>query len=119
MSSVRMPFGKHQGKLLSEVPLGYLDWLLRIELKPFLREAVEEEKRLREEEGREWEEDPFSSPPSSPTSPGMDVTADVKDLVKKWFSEMALRYHPDRGGSDAAMQAINHAHQRLKDILGL
>jgi curved DNA-binding protein CbpA len=43
----------------------------------------------------------------------------VKDLIGRWYREMSLRFHPDRGGSDEAMQAINHAHDRLKELAGV
>src|SRR5262245_47790393 len=39
-----LPFGKHQGKRLDEVPLGYVRWLLGLpDLEPWLRQAVKAE----------------------------------------------------------------------------
>ncbi len=40
---MKMPLGKHRGKDLSQVPRGYLRWLLRVatDLPPPLREALE------------------------------------------------------------------------------
>lgn len=39
-----MPFGKHKGKPLSEIPRGYLQWLSRWEHTwPWLRKAAENE----------------------------------------------------------------------------
>jgi DNA polymerase III epsilon subunit-like protein len=36
----RMPFGKHKGRLLSEVPVDYLDWLLERDIDDELRTAL-------------------------------------------------------------------------------
>jgi hypothetical protein len=36
----RMPFGKHEGKLLSDVPLDYVDWLLTRDIDDDLRSAL-------------------------------------------------------------------------------
>jgi len=36
----RMPFGKHAGKLLSDVPLDYIDWLLSRDIDDDLRSAL-------------------------------------------------------------------------------
>jgi len=36
----RMPFGKHRGKLLSEVPADYIDWLLGRDIDDELRSAL-------------------------------------------------------------------------------
>jgi hypothetical protein len=43
--------------------------------------------------------------------------SDLAETVAQWFREMSLRFHPDRGGATESMQAINHAHARLRDIL--
>jgi hypothetical protein len=41
-SVFRMPFGKHRGKLLSQVPLDYLEWLLaNVELYDRTRQLIE------------------------------------------------------------------------------
>jgi uncharacterized protein (DUF3820 family) len=37
---VTLRFGQHRGKRLREVPVGYLEWLLTIELREPLRTAV-------------------------------------------------------------------------------
>ena len=38
-----MPFGKYQGIPIQDVPTGYLDWLTTIDLRPWLRKAVQAE----------------------------------------------------------------------------
>jgi hypothetical protein len=34
-------------------------------------------------------------------------------------AEMSMKYHPDRGGNVQVMQAINHAHDRLRQLAGV
>jgi curved DNA-binding protein CbpA len=38
-------------------------------------------------------------------------------LIAQWYREMAFKFHPDRDSSHAAMVAINHAHDRLKEMI--
>ena len=46
-----MPFGKHKGQLLSEIPADYLEWLLSLDhIRNPLRGVVEQELELRAEE---------------------------------------------------------------------
>ncbi len=117
---VFMPFGKYKQKSLDEIPVGYLRWLLReCDLDAWLRAAVAAEVRRR---GAGPDEDGHRPPgPADPSrSPAGKAAAlvDVRSVVKRWFGEMSLTYHPDRGGSDAAMKAVNHAYERLRELLG-
>lgn len=38
----KFPFGKHRGEKLKDIPVGYLDWALGIELRDDLRTAIQE-----------------------------------------------------------------------------
>ena len=40
------------------------------------------------------------------------------EIIRSWFRELSLRFHPDRGGSHDAMKALNEAHSRLKEMIG-
>jgi hypothetical protein len=101
MVDLRMPFGKHQGKPLHDIPMAYLGWLLdQCDLRPSLREAVQAE-YTRRLQG------------SNDTSGQLDIRA----LAQSWYRQMAMRWHPDRGGSNTAMQAVNDGYQRLLDML--
>jgi predicted SprT family Zn-dependent metalloprotease len=42
-----------------------------------------------------------------------------RGVIQKWFREMCLKYHPDRGGNTKVMQALNDAHDRLKELCGV
>jgi hypothetical protein len=41
----------------------------------------------------------------------------VKGSLRDVYHDMARRYHPDHGGSDAAMIAVNDMYDRLDKIL--
>lgn len=99
----RMPFGKFKGWLVSALPGDYLDWLVNIKLSPWLRRAVETELEHRGDYDR--------------PQPAVDLM-DLPTLIRQWHREMAMKFHPDRDGSNEAMQAINHAHDRLRELLG-
>jgi hypothetical protein len=111
MHHERMNFGKHRGKPLPSVPGNYLHWCLNEcqGLDDWLRAAIERELQSRD-----------SGPPRPPEhqhhgqGQGGRQLVDVRSLVQTWYREMALRFHPDRGGSHEAMKVINHAHERLK-----
>lgn len=52
MNAPTIAFGKHKGKLITELDTGYLDWLIRQNwLKPPLRDQVDEELCERMERG--------------------------------------------------------------------
>jgi uncharacterized protein (DUF3820 family) len=129
MSHVRMPFGKHKGELLGDVPTDYLGWLLReCDLEPYLRAAVEAEHEFRwgprHGRGNPGEGTGPASPAGRAAARGAGAGAsqgralvDVRGVVKRWFAELALRYHKDRGGTDEAMRLVNYAHERLLQLL--
>lgn len=100
----RMPFGKHKGRLVSDVESGYLCWVVNTldDLDPYLRRAIEAELRRRD-----------------------DVQEDERDqravvpwdqVLKAGYSEMARRFHPDRGGSVVQMQTVNTVFDRLREL---
>jgi hypothetical protein len=108
----RLRFGRHKGKLLTEVPTGYLQWCLREcdSLEGWLIDEIEQELARRSPP----EETPWQQ--SSQQSPGTSLV-NVRSLIQKWYREMALRFHPDRDGSHKEMVAINVAHERLLELI--
>jgi hypothetical protein len=107
-----MPFGKHQGKLLSSIPTQYLRWLLTIYLNPGLRYGVEAELRTR----------PAPRPQRAEPAPGAGLAtspASLRPILTQWFAEMSRKYHPDAGGNHEAMTALNVAYARLRQLLGI
>lgn len=109
---VRMPFGKHKGELLEDVPTDYLRWVLRTctRLAFGLRLAIHQELAARPPEQSYTQA-------GSPTRPGMPV--DWPDVLRRWHRQLCLDFHPDRGGSTEAMQAINAAYDRLRKMVGV
>jgi hypothetical protein len=107
-----MDFGKHCGRRVSEVPTSYLRWVIReaTEISPWLRRCIQDEV-ARRDGGR------HDTPQPPPRQSGAMVN--IGEVVRQWWREMALRYHPDRGGSTEVMQALNNAHQRLRELAGI
>jgi hypothetical protein len=63
---VNMPFGKHRGTPLEELPGGYLAWLATLDnLRDPLRDAVDAERRRRGQ-GAQLSLSPVTSPPEPP-----------------------------------------------------
>lgn len=104
-ATARMPCGKFRGQPVAAVPASYLSWCLetwQFGHQQWLRHAIAE--RLADVYGR-------SAPPPA-VARGVSPES-VMETVKAWRRDMALRYHPDRGGSDAACAAINDGYDRL------
>jgi hypothetical protein len=79
-----MPFGKFAGRRISDIPSGYLVWCVENldGLNWAMREAIEEELLLRHDEEEPVEE----------------AAVACDGVVSRWYREMVLRFHPDRGG---------------------
>ena len=110
-----MPFGKHRGKDLADVPSDYLDWLLtRAEnVAEWLRDAVYEELLVRDLDNTEE---------NGATERGAAVLPleTLRSQLKAWYREMTMKYHPDRrSGQDDGMRAIIAGYERLTEMLGL
>jgi len=90
---MKFPFGKFKGAYIDDIETSYLVYALEnFDLKDDLYEAIKTEIASR-----------FSINP-----------APVKiDNLKSVYLTMAKKYHPDKGGSNAVMQAINEFYQKL------
>jgi hypothetical protein len=114
VSAVKMSFGKYRGQDVKQVPSSYLLWAmghagcLEWEYYAPLRRAIKAELRRRGD-GDEADEAPWDDPA------GTDL--DVEAVCLQWFREMSKRWHPDRGGSDQAMAAVNDGLDRLRRLL--
>jgi hypothetical protein len=104
-----MPFGKYRGRFLSDVPSDYLAWVLREcrAASPWLIAAVREELESRV---HTYEHDRNGS--DGDAADGLD-----EGKIRTWWRGLVRDFHPDRGGSVEAMQALNEAHERLKKVL--
>ncbi|MBI4873390.1 MAG: DUF3820 family protein, partial [Acidobacteria bacterium] len=97
-----MPFGKHRGDDLRDVPTAYFDWLLaNIPLREPLLSAVEDELRAR------------APRTGAARPPGISLsvaTADlplVREIVDRGYRAAAQVYHPDTGGDPNVMRQLN------------
>lgn len=111
--AVRMPWGKYRGKLLTDIPTSYLLWVVREAsyAKPKLKKAIVKLLRQRGQRESFQQAEPEKKTTAPPASP---------DVIKSWYREMTLRFHPDRTLDDGkAMSAINHAYTRLRELLGM
>src|SRR5205809_1031515 len=127
MSSAKMPFGKYRGKRLQSIPTEYLLWLRdeNDSLDPQLRKDVDYELGRRDDvpapanEPRlpsEKQETPATRKKGTPVKT-VEEMAPVRNIspmgqslggnIRMLFRTLAMKYHPDRGGSPDAMQALN------------
>ena len=97
---MHMPFGKHRGVPLEQVPEAYLLWLLDNcrQLSPTLREAIQQQLELRPRERAA-------------------VPAERAEILRDWFSQMTLDFHPDHGGSNEAMRVVWQGYACLRKLL--
>lgn len=104
----RMPFGKHRGTPLQELPEDYLHWLGSLEdLRDPLTRWIREELEARES-------DAFRPPPA-PIAPEK-FRAAVAAIISAGYRAESKRSHPDAGGTTAAMQELNAAMTWLRSI---
>lgn len=112
-----MPFGKHQGEDIADIPTGYLRWLRdNVDLFGELADAVEAELDSRL----------FSRPDASRRgreSAGLTIpvsTSDIpllREIIESGYKAAARVHHPDAGGSVEAMQRLNALARRLRSQL--
>jgi hypothetical protein len=117
---IHMPFGRYRGEPLSRVPLmSYLRWCLRKcdNLEEYLRDAIAEEVRRRgPREDRHPGDAGYGA--AGGTTGQAGAVVDLQPIIARWYRELCLRWHPDRGGSTEAMHAVNDAHDRLRQLVG-
>ena len=96
---MEMPFGKHKGANLTDVPKHYLLWILdngEID-SPTLKAEIKKILGL----------EPSTASGSRPS---------VEEL-RPIYRRMATKYHPDRGGSTEAMVAVNEFWEEISKLL--
>lgn len=112
MSVYTMPFGKHKGVPIGDLPLPYLEWLAALDdLREPLASHVTHEfyKRSGQERTHEsW------APHNSFTRDELPI---VKAVIAKGYRALALEYHPDHGGTTEQMQRLNKVVVSLRQAV--
>jgi hypothetical protein len=105
----RFEFGKFRGHRISDVPSWYLSWchehLQQLDWR--MRDAIRLELQRRSYAAEEQQPDATQLAPR------------VREIVRNWYRDLARQFHPDAGGSHEKMQALNIAHDELKERLQL
>lgn len=101
---MRLPWGKHKGQAIGEVPAGYLAWLLEESRigEPY-RSAIKAELA--------WRLDLQPTPPSvrALSPPPDEIALAVEELIESGYRHLVHRHHPDTGGTHQKMVAVNGA----------
>jgi hypothetical protein len=102
-----MPFGRHRGVLLVDLPPDYLTWLLGLELREPLRSAVAAEAERRQRN---------THTPQAPHMPRLprDAVPLAEQIITAGYRSLAQKHHPDRGGETRSMQRLNAAMSWLR-----
>lgn len=105
-----MPFGKHKGKELKDVPRSYLHWVWEnLDIKhDELNECLESLFG----DGDEVEAEVEDNEPC-----GNGKVIDIEKISKIWLVKMSNKYHPDRGGNHEQMIVVNEGIDLLKRLI--
>jgi uncharacterized protein (DUF3820 family) len=127
-ASTPMPWGKHKGTPIGQVPRSYMAWCLdnADALQSDIRRAfefmtgapigttqakVDPNKPPWSKGSREnGRRDP---PPRVTAPPPIAQIASLRGLVKSWYAKTARRFHPDMGGDAKQMMVVTHCYKTL------
>lgn len=116
-----MPFGKHRGWEIDELPDAYLRWLYsKADItSPELEDAIGDEYWKRFGQPNEEEEEPEPREVVVQVIvhvlPLTDRQRDVASkLIDAGYRQLAMKNHPDAGGDTRAMVAINEVVEILR-----
>jgi hypothetical protein len=129
-----MPWGKYKGDFLADIPTGYIVWLLdnAKASDPLLRRelAVEVSRRMAEyipganpdgsvgdagvhDESRRADPGPRPTPPSKDRAPQSYREEVALQVIAAGYKSVAMKLHPDKGGSETAMKELNSIRETL------
>jgi hypothetical protein len=124
-----MPFGKHKGEDIGDVPDDYLEWVLEnVDLtSDALYEAIVSKLHGTYVRSGSQRRATYTAPPPPPPPPsaggagartggsGAEVAL-VEKVVRAWHRIMAKKYHPDRGGTHEQMLVVNEGAELLQKL---
>lgn len=127
---MRMPFGKHKGEDIADVPDDYLEWVLEnVDItSDALADAIEAKlngtyvRPGGQQRRRATSPPPPPPPPPSAGSAGAHTggaLVSMEQVIRAWHRMMAKKYHPDRGGTHEQMLIVNEGAELLQKLAGL
>jgi uncharacterized protein (DUF3820 family) len=94
MNFEEMPFGKHKGTCIDQLPASYIEWILEnTDVDGWLRHQLE----------KSYEFQLY----------GGTNNGDPSHVIKSAFQDCAKKWHPDKGGTHEAMVAVNEFHELI------
>lgn len=134
-----MPWGKFKGDFIADVPSSYIVWLIdnaKVSDPLLLRElAVEMVKRMTEyvpgsrqnadgsvgdpgvhSDERRSDAGPRPTPPSAPRAPQSYREEVALRVIESGYRAVAMKLHPDKGGTEQAMKELNSVREALKTL---
>ena len=103
---IRMPFGKHKGVPVGEIPTDYLAWALTV-AKPWLRPHIEAELAR---QGYDTDDKPPMLRRLTLSNPELEL---AEKIVHRGFRALSPDFHPDRNGDHESFIDL----QRVKDAV--
>ena len=106
---MNIPFGKYRGSKLTELPGHYIRWLLRQEwLEEPLAGALRDEFERRQRRAEEICQQRLLTG---------EVQKVATEIVKVGYKQMAMKFHPDSGGSHEGFLTLGQAKTLLDAYL--
>ncbi len=104
MGDYRIRFGRHSGKLLTEIPANYLSWLSRLkDLREPLLTHLFDEIRRRKDGG------------ALPGAAAFLIDREMAEaLISAGLRSLSFKFHPDAGGEHDSMVRLNAAAEFLR-----
>ena len=122
---MKVPFGKHKGRDLREVPDDYLAWMFDLtDLRPSLAAAVKAEfyRRFPQKAPGAGARQPNDSGRATYGRSTMVVPSELRpvaeELITAGLKVLARKYHPDAGGNHEAMVRTNEVARLLRNLAG-
>ena len=116
----QMPFGKHKGKYLADIPADYFLWLIKnVRLDPGFELDVRIELRERQARanGQARNQSHARSDSRAIRLPQGVTIGHLLEIVINGRRALARKHHPDVGGDNRQMTVVNQAADFLEETL--
>ena len=112
---MRMPFGKHRGVELRDLPDDYVNWLIGLDdlREPFRTNIfIEHDRRTTQQHDSSW-----SMGSGNRRQLVGEVQVMAQEIVSAGYRALSRRHHPDAGGSHEKMLLVNRAAKHLREVV--